>query len=133
MSGPFRFRATCFHEGRQFLLLLAQHTLYEAFAQSFREAQLEEDVLLRLLHRAVRRLEERVVAVAAAYGVGVEARGAVVVRHHTSFLADAVAVRHQVGILLEGAGVDVDVAVLVEDRLSLDADVVDKNFDVFHF
>ena len=95
---------------------------------------MEDDIALRLLHHAVSRLEERVVAAAAVVGVGVEARRAVVLCHHASLLARAVAVPHQVGILLKGAGEDVDVAVLVEDRLGLDADSVDKDFlCFFHF
>ena len=132
LQRPLRLRTPGFDKCHLFLLLLAQHTLYEAFAEPFREAQLEDHVVQRLLHRAVRRLEERVVAAAAVVGVGVEARRAVVLGHHAPLLARAVAVRHQVGILHESAGIDVDFAILGIRCLGLDVDVVDKNFDVLH-
>lgn len=127
------FRTTGFDEGHLLLLLLAQHTLDEAFAQTFGEAQLENHVVLRLLHHTMRRLEERVVAATAAQGVGMEARGAVIMRHHAPLLAYTVAVKHHVGVLLESAGVDVDFAILGIRCLGLNVDVVDKYFNVFHF
>ena len=113
-------------------LFLAQHLHYEAFAEIFAEAELENHIVLRLLDGAVRRLEEGVVAAAAVGGVGAEARRAVVVGHHAPFLADAVTMRHKVGILLERARIDVDTAVFVVHRLRFDADVVDENLLIFH-
>ena len=115
-----------------FLLLFAQHTLYEALAQPFWEAQLEDDIALRLLHRAVSRLEKSVVAAAAVVGVGVEARGAVVLCHHAPLLAGSVTMYNDVVALFEGARVDVDFAVLRILCLSFDVDFSDKNFDVLH-
>ena len=114
------------------LLLLAQHLHYEVFAEMFGEAEHENHVVLRLLHRTVRGAEEGVVAAAAVDGVGGETARAVVLGHHAPSLAGAVAVSHEVRILLESAGIDVDTAVLVVNRLGFDTDVADENFLIFH-
>ena len=94
---------------------------------------MEDDIALRLLHRAVSRLEKRVVAAAAVVGVGVKARGAVVLCHHAPLLAGSVTVYNDVVAFLEGAGIDVDFPVFRILCLGFDVDVVDKNFDVLHF
>ena len=114
------------------LLLLAQHLHYEVFAEMFGEAEHENHVVLRLLHRTVRGAEEGVVAAAAVHGVGAEAGGAVVLGHQAPSLAGAVAVSHKVGVLLEHARIDVDTAILIVNRLSFDTDVADENFLFFH-
>ena len=115
-----------------FILFHAEEGVDEFEAEVLGKAEDEDEVFAGLLDLAVGGVEEEVVAAAAADGVGTEVAGAVVVGLHAPFLAGAVAVRHEVGVILEGAGVDVDVAVLVEDRLGLDADIVDENSLSFH-
>jgi len=120
-------------EGGLFLLFGAEEGSDEFEAEVFGETEDEDDLVAGFLDLAVRGVEEEVVTAAGVDGVGVKARGAVVLCHHAPLLARAVAVCHQVGVLHESAGMDVDFAILGIRCLGLDVDVVDKNFDVLHF
>lgn len=127
---PHRFSSARLDERLLLLRLLAVQPLDESPAQPLGEPQLEDDVVPRLLHDAVRRAEQFPVAAAAVLGIGAEAARAVVLRHHAPLLDGAPGAASDVLPQFEGARIDVDVAILGEHRLSLHLEIVDEN--LFH-
>ena len=108
--------------------LFAEERFDESLTHALGEAELEDDMLQRLLHLAVSRAEERVIATAAVLGVGAEAACAVILRHHATLLTGTVATVHDVLSCLKPARVDVDVTVLIEHCPCLHLEILDKNF-----
>ena len=77
-----RFRSSALHIALHHIRLFAQQFLDECLAESFREFEGEDDILLRHFHFAVRRIEETHVSVTAAFGIRSEVRATVIIGGH---------------------------------------------------
>ena len=130
---PLCFRLTCLDKRCLLVRLFAEERLDERLAHPLGDAQLENHILQRLLHLAVSRSEERVVARAAVLGVGTEVACAVILRYHATLLTGTVTTAHDVLSRLKPARVDVDVTVLIEHCLCLHLEILDKYVLLFAF